>query len=289
MRILKEPLLHFLLIGAGLFVLFARVGDPGPDRADRIVVSADDVRQMATLWSRRWQRPPTPSELDGLVQARIREEVLYREALALGLERNDTIVRRRMAQKMEFLLEDLAPPGEHTEAEVEAFLQDNAERFRQPSRYSFTHVYLSTDKRGDKAVQDARILLNDLNTQGKDADPHAVSDPFMLDLHVNDRTEHDINRALGRDFGEHLEDAPVGRWYGPVESAYGVHLVLVHERVASPEPKLAEVRDRVREELLLERRREANEAMVERLRERYEIVVEAPGAEFSRHLAARAQ
>jgi hypothetical protein len=288
-RILKEPLLHFLLIGAGLFVLFARVGDPAPDRVDRILVSADDVRQMATLWSRRWQRPPTPSELDGLVQARIREEVLYREALALGLERDDTIVRRRMAQKMEFLLEDLAPPGEPTEAELEAFLQDNAERFRQPSRYSFTHVYLSTDKRGDQAVQDARFLLDDLSTRGKDADPHAVSDPFMLDLRLKDRTEHDISRAFGREFGEHLGDAPLGRWYGPVESAYGVHLVLVHERVASSEPKLAELRGRVREELLLERRRKANETMVERLRERYEILVEAPDPELSRHLAAPAQ
>ncbi|MDH3772379.1 MAG: peptidyl-prolyl cis-trans isomerase, partial [Nitrospirota bacterium] len=192
MRILKEPLLHFLLIGAGLFVLFARVGDPGPERADRIVVSAGDITQMATLWSRRWQRPPTPSELDGLVKARIREEVLYREALALGLERDDTIVRRRMAQKMEFLLEDLAPLGEPTDAELDGFLQDNAERFRQPSRYSFTHVYLSTDKRGDQAVQDARFLLDDLSTQGKDADPHAVSDPVMLELHMKDRTEHDI-------------------------------------------------------------------------------------------------
>lgn len=289
MRLLKEPLLHFLLIGAGLFFLFARVGDPGPERADRIVVTADDVEQMATLWSRRWQRPPTLAELKGLVQARIREEVLYREALTLGLETDDTIVRRRMAQKMEFLLEDLAPPREPTDAELEAFLRDNAERFLQPARYSFTHVYLSTDKRGDQAFQDARFLLEDLRIRGQDADVLAVSDPFMLDLHMKDRTEHDIDRAFGRRFVEVLRQAPVGRWHGPVESAYGVHLVLVRERIGSPQPELAKVRDRVRDEFLHQRRREANEAMIERLKERYEILVEAAEPEPSLDLAARAQ
>jgi peptidyl-prolyl cis-trans isomerase C len=289
MRLLKEPLLHFLLIGAGLFLLFARVGDPGPERTDRIVVTADDVEQMATLWSRRWQRPPTPAEREGLVQAQIREEVLYREALTLGLETDDTIVRRRMAQKMEFLLEDLAPPREPTDAELEAFLRDNAERFRQPARYSFTHVYLSTDKRGEQALQDARFLLDDLRIRGQDADVLAVSDPFMLDLHMKDRTEHDISRAFGREFVAVLRQVPVGRWHGPVESAYGVHLVLVRERIGAPQPELAEVRDRVRDDLLHQRRQEANEAMIERLKERYEILVEAADQGLSPDLAARAQ
>jgi peptidyl-prolyl cis-trans isomerase C len=289
MRLLKEPLLHFLLIGAGLFLLFARVGDPGPERTDRIVVTADDVEQMATLWSRRWQRPPTPAEREGLVQARIREEVLYREALALGLETDDTIVRRRMAQKMEFLLEDLAPPREPTDAELEVFLRDNAERFRQPARFSFTHVYLSTDKRGDQAVQDARFLLDDLRIRGQDADPVAVSDPFMLELRMQDRAEHDVSRAFGREFVEVLRGAPVGRWHGPVESPYGVHLVLVRDRIGTPAPELAEVRDRVRDELLQQRRREANEAMIERLKERYEIMVEAPDTGLSPDLASREQ
>ena len=289
MRLLKEPLFHFLLIGAGLFLLFARVGDPEPERTDRIVVTAADVEQMSTLWSRRWQRPPTPAEREGLVQARIREEILYREALALGLEADDTIVRRRMAQKMEFLLGDLAPPAEPNEADLAAFLRDNVERFRQPVRYSFTHVYLSTDQRGNQALQDARFLLDDLRIQGDDADPVAVSDPFMLDLHVENRTEHDVRRAFGRDFVEVLRSAPVGRWFGPVESAYGVHLLRVHERIGSPDPELAEVRDRVRDELLQQQRREANEAMIERLKERYEILVEAAEPEPSRDLAARAQ
>jgi hypothetical protein len=186
---LKDPLFHFLLIGAAVFALFYQVADPNIDRPNRIVVTADDIDRMSALWMRRWQRPPTPAELEGLIKAHIREEVLYREARALGLEQDDTIVRRRMAQKMEFLFEDLAPLAEPTEEELRVFLEDNAGRFRESARFSFTHVYLSAERRGEQAVQDASILLDDLRIQGAAADPVAVGDPFMLDHRFDDLSE----------------------------------------------------------------------------------------------------
>jgi len=276
MRLLKEPLLHFLLIGAGLFFLFSQVGDSTVDRPDRIVVTAADIDRMATLWSRRWQRSPTPAELEGLIEARVHEEVFYREARGLGLERDDTVVRRRMAQKMGFLLSDLAPPAEPVEEDLQIFLQENVERFKESARFSFMHVYLNTDKRGEQASGDARRLLVDLRSKGEDVDPVAVSDPFMLDHQLEDHSEQDIVRLLGQGFASALAGLPAKQWHGPIESAYGVHLVYVHERIAPGMPALADIRDRVRSELLSEKQRAANEAMFRELRDRYEIVVERP-------------
>ncbi len=286
MRWLKEPLFHFLLIGAGLFVLFYQVGDNTAGRADRIVVTADDIDRMAALWSRRWQRPPTSAELDGLIESRIREEVLYREARALGLEQDDTIVRRRMAQKMEFLFQDIAQPAEPTEEALEAFLQQNVARFQESARLSFMHVYLSTDRRGRQTAQDARLLLDDLRIQGEHADPTAVSDPLMIGYRFVDRGEREVARLLGEDFASTLSTLPVKQWHGPIESAYGVHLVYVYERVAPRVPALTEIRDRVRAELLSEKQREANEATFKELRSRYEIVVDKPDGERLANLTA---
>ena len=286
MRWLKEPLFHFLLIGVGLFVLFYQVSDEPADRADRIVVAADEIERMAALWSRRWQRPPTTAELDGLIESHIREEVLYREARALGLEQDDTIVRRRMAQKMEFLFQDIAQPAEPTDAALEAFLEQNVARFQESARFSFMHVYLSADKRGGQAAQDARLLFDDLRIQGENADPAAVSDPLMLNHRVVDRSEREIARMLGREFTDALSALSVKQWHGPIESAYGLHLVYVYDRIAPRLPALAEIRDRVRTELLSAKRREANEAMFKELRSRYEIVVDKPGGERLANLTA---
>ena len=288
MHLLKEPLFHFLLIGAGFFVLFHQTGDSSAERPDRIVVTADDVDRMATLWSRRWQRPPTSAELEGLIESRIREEVLYREARALGLEQDDTIVRRRMAQKMEFLFQDIAGQVEPTDEALQAFLQQNIARFRESARFAFMHVYLSTDQRGEQASHDARVLLDDLRTQGEDADPIAVSDPFLLGHQLADRSEREVVGLLGQNFANALLGLPVKQWHGPIRSAYGVHLVYVHERTAPRVPALAEIRDRVRSELLSHKQREANEAMFRALRDRYEIVVEERDGERLANLSGRA-
>jgi len=274
MHILKEPLLHFLLIGAGLFFLFSQVGDPFVDRVDRIVITGDDIDAMSTLWSRRWQRPPTAAELNGLIESRIREEVLYREAGVLGLEKNDTIVRRRMAQKMEFLLADLAPQAESTDQALQVFLEENTERFQEPARYSFVHVFLSRDQRGEQVDEDARRVLDKLRDPDRNADPIELGDHFMQGRQMVAQSKREVESILGRDFAQALPKLQVAQWQGPIESAYGVHLVYVHERTESRMPALAEIRERAQSELMAERQRQANEAIFQRLRERYEIVIE---------------
>ncbi|MDX1335369.1 MAG: peptidylprolyl isomerase [Gammaproteobacteria bacterium] len=276
MRWFKEPLLHFLLIGAAIFLLFYQVGDSGIERQDQIVISADDIRQLSALWEKRWQRPPTSTELDGLIRAHVREEVLYREALALGLEQNDTIVRRRMAQKMEFLFQDITEAAPPTDAELEAYLQANPERFQESARFSFMHVYLSTDQGATQAGERAQMLLNELRLQGDKADPVSISDLFMFGNYFDNRNEAEVARMLGPDFARALNGLPTNQWQGPVQSAYGLHLIYIHERSTPRLPPLAEIRDRVLTELQYERQELANEAMFEALQSRYEIIIERP-------------
>jgi hypothetical protein len=272
-KILREPLLHFLVLGAGLFVLFGAVGEP-EQQPDRIVVSAAKVENLAELFRRTWRRPPTAAELDGLVEDHIEEEILYREALALGLEQDDIVIRRRLRQKMEFISEDLAAQAEPTQDELQTFLAAHPERFREPSRVSFAQVYLSPDRRGEDAWSDAERLLVALDA-GR-SDPAEAGDPFLLEQDYRELAVHDVERLFGQAFAARVAELPVGRWSGPVESGYGLHLVLVHERSPARLPDLAEVRDALANEWRGARREEANRAFYEGLRARYEVSVERP-------------
>ena len=164
-NLLREPLLHFLVIGAGLFFLFNQVGDPEVGADNRIVITQADLDRLAAVWLRRMGRPPTSQEREQQLDHYIREQVLYREALAMGLDQNDVIVRRRLAQKMEYLFNDLSLIPEPTEAELSLFLSENPEKFTVPASISFNQIYLDPTRRGQKVHEDAKKLLTQLNTQ----------------------------------------------------------------------------------------------------------------------------
>ena len=284
-RILREPLLHFLVLGAGLFVLFGVVGEPAEEPPDEIVVSAAKVENLAELFRQTWRRPPTRAEIDGLIEDHIKEEILYREALALGLERDDIVIRRRLRQKMEFISEDTALQAEPTEHELRAFLAEHAERFREPSRISFAQVYLSPDRRGEDVWGDAERVLVALDA-GR-TEPAQAGDPFLLEQDYREVAAHDVERLFGGAFADRIAELPVGRWAGPVESGYGLHLVLVGERTPGHLPELDEVRDAVTNEWRAARREEANRAFYEGLRARYEVTVERPPWAGERRAAER--
>jgi len=272
-KILYEPLFHFLALGAGLFVLFALFGSRDRGDTRRVLVSQEDIARIAATWEVQWRRPPTAQELSGLVNQHIREELLYREALALGLEQDDIIVRRRLVQKMEFLSEDLAVQERAGEAEVEAFFADNEEQFELPARVSLTHIYFSRDRRGESAEGDAEAALARLRETGA-KETTGLGDRFMLQRHYAQRTEQDLGQLFGRDFASAVFALEPGPWQGPVESGYGLHLVRVEERIEARIPELAEVREDVEQELLAKRRKDANAAFYARLKELYEIEVE---------------
>jgi len=282
---LREPLLHFLLLGALLFVLFAWLGgDTGP-MSSRITVSQAQVQQLATAFTKIWQRPPTEEELKGLVDDYVREEIAYREAVAMGLDRDDTIIRRRMRQKLEFLVEDAASAMPPTESELQAYLDAHPDSFRFEPQVAFRQVYVDPSRDGDAAKR-ALALLAQLREVGPGAALDGLGDSIMLDPELPLLRQDEVARLFGTEFAERVVTLPPGRWEGPVQSGYGLHLVMVRELVPGREAALDEVRRDVERELLGERRREQLAAMYDELLDKYSVTIEGPasqpGAESSR-------
>jgi hypothetical protein len=273
-RLLREPLLHFLLLGAAIFVVYRFLGGSGTSDPQAIVVTPAQIAALAEGFNRVWRRPPTAQELDGLVREHIREEVYYREALALGLDRDDTVVRRRLRQKMEFLSEDATPTTEPTEEKLREFLDANRELFRIDRSYSFSQVYLNADARRDTLAEDAAGILAELRQAGASADPGVAGDRSLLEHSFDDIPAAEIRKLFGDAFEAQLAELAPGEWQGPVRSGYGAHLVLVRERTEGRIPTLEEARDSVRSEWLNARREQAREDLFQSLLQRYEVTIE---------------
>jgi hypothetical protein len=273
---LREPLVHFLAIGVALFVLFA-VFDGGDrvERDDIIRVSAADVDRLRSLWAMQYKRSPTETELQGVVDTHIREEVLNREAKLLGLDRDDVIIRRRLAQKMEFLSEDFATAVPPTQEEIIAYFDEYRENYRIPEAASFSHVYFNSDQRGEaaalRAAERLRSRLSDAANGGK---PEG-GDPFVLPPDYDSPSRPEVEELFGKtSFTDAVFSAELESWSEPVRSAYGIHIIYVRSRTAARVPALNEVRDPVRRDLVSQRRRDANEAFYGALLEKYTVIVE---------------
>lgn len=272
-RWLGEPLLHFLLLGAAIFAAFAAFGPAERPQAS-IVVTRGIIDGQVAAFARTWLRPPTPQEVDELIREYVRDEVYYREGMALGLDRDDTVIRRRLRQKLEFVAEAEGMAVEPTDAVLQAHLDEHQDAYRVDARVSFEHVYVSTDRRGDRAVADATRLLAELRAARGTADTTALGDPTMLAPHFDDAPLRDVAAQFGDGFAARLETVPVGEWQGPVESGYGLHVVLVSARTDGRVPPLDEVRDAVRRDWLNEQRIAANERYYQGLLQRYTVTTE---------------
>jgi hypothetical protein len=278
---LREPLLHFLLIGAAIYLLYGAVAEPTPEESDKtIVVSAGEVEWMRTSWQKRWNRPPTPEEFGGLIQQYIKETVLYREALTMGLNQHDQVIRRRLAQKLEFLAKDLVALTPPTDEELVAYFDAHRDRYQQPALYTFTQVFVDPDKRGDATLADAEAIKAALIARG-DAieDAGTLGDDFMLQSYYPERDETEIRKQFGSGFAQSLMALSPGQWHGPVLSGYGVHLVYLSSISEAPPPVFAELRERVVEDWTTEKGEELNEQFYANLRDSYTIVIEEPVVE----------
>ncbi len=275
MKLLRDPLAHFLILGAVLFVIYSLATDVfAENEARRITIDESEIELLASGWERQWQRPPTADELRALVDARVREEVLYREAQAMGLDVNDVVVRRRMVQKMELLSQDLALMTDPTDVDLRAFFQENLEDYRVPPRVSFAHVYFNFDRRGDAAVDDARAVLAELRSAEPPPDrAPELGDRFMLAYDYRLLAPSEVQRNFGAAFAEEVFDLQSG-WQGPIGSGYGLHLVHIAERVESRIPAYEEIRDRLVNDFNRMRRDRANEALYEGLSEGYEVEID---------------
>ena len=272
-KVLREPFVHFVLIGLGLFVLFAIVNDDNSPDDDTILVSQGKIQNLVTIFSKTWQRPPNEKELQGLIEDHIKEEVFYREALRLGLDGDDVIIRRRMRQKMEFVAEDISTLIEPTEEELTNYLEEYPDKFEIPPRYSFRQVYISPEGKGEGFDAYCDNLLTKLRS-GNVRDFESLSDPLMLKSVFPDVTPFEIRRSFGDDFTVVIEDLPHDSWEGPVRSGLGFHMVYIYAHVPTRIPDLEEVRPEVERELMNDRRLQTLDAFYEGLRSNYEVVIE---------------
>jgi len=278
-RLLREPLVHFLLIGVVLFGAYALVqgGRPATASSTEIRLTLDELGQLALLYQSQWKRPPTPQELDRMVESKVEQEVLYREALAMGLDKDDEIVKRRMAQKMQFLAEDVAAAREPTTAELSAWYENNSASFAQPPRLSFRHLYFSPDRRGDGARGDAVQALAKLAGQPEDARiAGALADPFMFQDYYRDRAPDFLGKEFGPQFALAVARLAPGSWQGPIESGFGWHLVFVDTVIPGRVPAFEEIEPDVRIAWLGEQKKRGWENAYREVRAKYTVLMPAP-------------
>jgi peptidyl-prolyl cis-trans isomerase C len=276
MRLLREPLVHFVFIGAMIYVLFGLFADPALQEDDnKIVVSAGQIEVFKVSWQKRWNRAPTDKELDGIIQQYIRETVLYRQAISMGLDKNDRVIRRRLAQKMEFLVEDLATMLDPDEQTLKTWFNSNQALFQKSPRYTFTQIFIDPDKRGDATLDDAKIIKASLQAQ---TDPLAniseLGDGLMLQDYYPNKSPIEIQKQFGGGFTQSLEKLSSGQWHGPILSGYGVHLVYVQAIIPASIPPFTTVREQVKVQWLDEQRESLNKKFYDKLINTYDIVIE---------------
>jgi hypothetical protein len=265
--VMREPLLHFLVAGAGLFLLFDVVSEPETTGDEQIVVTSGHIEHLVTLFVKTWQRSPTDAELRGLIDSYILEEVLYREAVAIGLDQDDTIIRRRLKQKMEFLVDDFSAAIPSTE-DLQQFLDGDPERFRAEARISFEHVYLA-----DPLAGEVETVLAALQS-GEPLDADLMSLSGLLPQRFDGASETTISGQFGESFKDALFTLDIGQWTGPVQSPFGMHLIRIDQIVEARVPPLNEIRDLVQREWLVDRRQAAQAALYDQLRAKYKITIE---------------
>ncbi|HEX6851403.1 MAG TPA: peptidylprolyl isomerase [Candidatus Polarisedimenticolaceae bacterium] len=260
---LREPLVHFLALGAALFLYFHWSGGAGAG-SGRIVLTSGQIDHLAAGFAKVWQRPPTEAELKGLVDDWVREEIAVREATAAGLDRDDTIVRRRLRQKLEFVAEDVAAAVPPTEAELQAWLDAHPDAFRREPETAFEQIYFREERSARAALEAVR----------RGGDRERFGDPTLLPAEMERSARAVVASVFGPEFAAAVESLPEGAWSGPIASSYGWHLVFVRERIAGSLPALPGIRAEVEREFLADRRVRQLDGMYERLLRKYTVVVE---------------
>jgi len=281
-RLLREPLVHFLAIGAVLFGIYALLpaGRLAPASSKEIRLSHDELTQLVLLFRSQWRREPTVQELARLIENKVQQEILSREALAIGLDKDDEIVKRRMAQKMQFLAEDVAAAREPTTAELKRWFEQRREMFAQPPRLSFRHLYFSPDRRGRHAREDTDKALAMLAGEPVDAKIAAsLADPFMFQDYYRDRAPEYLGKEFGPQFARAVAKVAPGSWQGPIESGFGWHLVFVDTVIPGRVPAFEEIEPDVKAAWLADQKALAWNKAYADMRAKYKVLLPAPPAE----------
>lgn len=262
-RLVREPLVHFLLIGLLLFALYGFVGGGSSDRNIRV---DDDVAAfLFGQFSKTWQRAPTPEEMDALVESYVRDEIFYREGVALGLDRDDPTIKRRISQKFATIAEEYEPANVPSDADLEAWMKRNQDRYARPALVTFDQIAFEGSAAGMAALEAARTAL------AAGADPQTLGQGRMLLPHFELYPVDLVQRDFGPEFARAIASVRPGQWQGPVKSGYGVHLVRVDRVVAGSAPKLSDVRAAVARDYEQDRRTRSLDAAYRELRRSYQV------------------
>ena len=273
-KFFKEPLLHFVLLGAAIFFAYSLVAGPAAFRGDMIVISAAQQENLAKTFSRTWQRPPNANELEGLIQDHIREEIAYREGQALKLDSNDVAIRRRLRQKLEMLAEDLVNLTPPTDVELQEYFEENGEDYILPATFSIRQSFIKVEKDVEASHARAEGTLRELIALGANADHSSVGDTSLLPPALDNINELQLDRMFGEGFSAELLDIETRKWSGPVPSAYGLHLVYIDTREENRMPSFDEARDQIQREWSFLSRKKAIDSLYERLAENYVIQID---------------
>jgi len=271
-RLLREPLVHFLLIGALLFITYDLFNQDRGTSGDRIVVDDGVVANIVQRYTTVWQRPPTAEELRGLIDSYIHEEVLYREGVAMGLQDDDIVVKRRVRQKLDVLAEESGRESAPTDADLQAYLDKHAADYALPTEMSFEQVMFDPEKH----ARQIKVVLTKARTDlANGADITTIGDRTLLPQRERHATTERISRDYGEDFAQALTSLPVGTWQGPVHSGYGLHLVRVTERIPGRPARLSEARAAVERDWEHDRRMKAADDYYQKALKNYQVVVTA--------------
>ncbi|WP_338733551.1 peptidylprolyl isomerase [Mangrovimonas cancribranchiae] len=271
-KLLKEPLLHFFVLGALLFAIYNLVNKSTDE--EEIIVDNADIEHMAELWRMQWQRPPTAEELEGLIDKYISQEVLYREALKMNLDHNDEIVKRRLAQKMEFLGQDLtglvAPASEEN---LKAFFNKHKDKYATPYKYSLYQVVFTSDNHANPTKK-AKAVLKDFSSTSP-LEMKTQGDHFPLDFALTDTDAFYLNREFGEQFTKQLETLTTGQWVGPVSSGFGKHLVYIESKTEPTTPDFKDVKSVVKRDYEYKMEQESQETILKTLKNNYKVRISA--------------
>ena len=277
MKIFKEPLLHFLIIGAFLFLVYSwrNPVTENPLQTNKIKVTSADIERIQSLWKKQRGRFPTEVELKGLINNHVRQQILYREAVKLGLEQNDVIIERRLVQKMEFLSEDLATLQEPTEDILKKYYDENQDTYLIPAQFSFEHIYFNEEHHTNNKQAALKTLDKIVNDQGSKTSHSNLGDPFMLSFNFIRKSQEDIRYDFGDLFAKSLVELSSDQWQGPIESSYGFHLVRIYEFIEPYQQEFSDVKETVTRDYLFQLRQDAKKKFYAQLMKNYEIEIDS--------------
>ena len=272
-KFIREPLVHFLVLGALIFAAYQWLDDSEGGATD-IVVSVARQDNLAAAFERTWRRPPTAAEREGLIRDFVRQEIAYREAQAMQLDEDDIVIRRRLRQKLEMLAQDFAGMNPPTEQDLRDYYADNADDYRRPALLSLRHVYFNVDGDAVAAERRANDLLIQLQTDPPSVDLLQAGDRIMLPSTFTSVRPGELSSMFGEDFAAEVAGLSTGTWAGPVRSGLGLHLVLLTDRVESVLPRFELVAADVERDWFARRRIDGLEEFYEQLSDRYDVVIE---------------